>query len=230
MRKMNILKDQLEQINNEMRESNETSSPSPFMNISAGLTGLGFELKATSGDFETQLNRIVSKAVAKEYAKLEEKINELSQKLDFFCEKSLRNPKIIRQMVQELRICAIEKEYNIILNENDTKWEKNQFLFENEYSTRCKMMYDKYNLFESDHYLKRLFTYDLSPFNKLLHENLSNYTIQQVKCEIESFLNDKLEDIPNSSVAVFFGKWQELRANDRTVQQSEQNANGDGSN
>lgn len=222
----NDLTNDLEKVNYSMREtSNQLTSP--IMSISSGLINLGFEIRKNGHNFNEQFSAIVAKEIKKETTQLNEKLDLVNQKLDMVSQKlefvcrlcDWHSPKIIRQLIKELRIRAINSEYNIQLKEDNS----NHFVFESKYNNYCYEMFNKYKESTNNHFLRSLFTYRTSELNSLMHESTDNYTIEQMKEEIERFLQVPIGEVPNHPLVKFFEKWRETRSNGSDVASGDYN-------
>lgn len=224
----NDLTNDLEKVNYSMRETSNQST-SPIMSISSGLISLGFELKKGSNNFNEQFSSIVAKEVKKETTQLNEKLDLanaslalINQRLECVSSQP-HSPKIIRQLIKELRIRAINSEYKIQLKEDDPIYANNYYLFESKYNNYCGEMFKKYKDDTTNHFLKLLFTFKLSGLNSLMHESTANYTIEEVKEEVERYLLVPIEEAPTHPLAKFFEKWKEARVNESNMASGDHN-------
>lgn len=64
----------------------------------------------------------------------------------------------------------------------------------------------------------------------LINESLSNYSIEQIKEEVERFIESPLEKVLNHPLTRFFEKWKETRssASDVVTRSTETETNTDG--
>ena len=211
--------DQLKEINYTMKQS-EKQLNSSHVNVGLELLGIGFELKKGSDDFKTQLGSIVKNAFSEEIkaveGKLTSELTSIKEQLNSVLNQS-HNPKIIRQMIKELKIRAINNEFAgspgfIELNANNSTYNDNSRLFESKYIDYCNQMFNKYqNTSTNTSYLNALFTYPMTKYNQLIHEDLSSYTIPMVQNAIEMSIDSSISDVPNHRLVKFFKKWRESR-------------------
>ena len=209
--------DQLKEINYTMKQS-EKQLNSSHVNVGLELLGIGFELKKGSDDFKTQLGSIVKNAFSEEIkaveGKLTSELTSIKEQLNSVLNQP-HNPKIIRQMIKELKIRAINNEFAgspgfIELNANNSTYNDNSRLFESKYIDYCNQMFNKYqNTSTNTSYLNALFTYPI--YNELIHEDLSSYTIPMVQNAIEMSIDSSISDVPNHRLVKFFKKWRESR-------------------
>jgi hypothetical protein len=219
----NDLTNDLEKVNYSMREASNQPI-SPFMRISSGLISLGFDFKKDSDNFNDQFSAIVAKEVKKETSQLSEKLDLTNASLALINQKlESHSPKIVRQLIKELRIRAINSEYKIQLKEDDPIYANNYDLFESKYSNYCDEMFKKYKDDTTNHFLRSLFTFKLSGLNSLMHESTANYTIEEVKEEVERCLLVPIEEAPTHPLAKFFEKWMEARVNESNMASGDHN-------
>lgn len=208
----NKLIEDINEINYQVIQNNQLNDLSKF---SKQLSTCGILVGSPIG-INQQINEKIEMAISKNSAEYLQEIKEIKSKMNRIYKES-HVPKIIRELIKELKIYEINNEFKDVnlSYENKSFFNNGKFSYEkfnDEYLRLCKLMRVKYsdpNVKEK--YLFKLFDYDSYDFNQRIHTELKNYNEEEIKEAIEIEIDDSIDEIPNHRLVCFFNKWREIR-------------------
>jgi len=177
------------------------------------LIGVGFQLKK-GADMQQQLETMVNNAVKKKGNEdLKSEMQEIKESNRRIYARS-HYPKLLRQLIKELKIQAINKKYPTanLHPDNPVFMNKGYFnfdAFETTYKGFCDAIYTEIHNKMDEPYLQSLFTYPLEEFNIALHEDLLPEDEQDLKAAVEMKIQGDFSKKPNDPLVRFFNKWKE---------------------